>query len=85
MKLPDIKPCPFCGNAVAIGVYSSHELDELIYDDIVYDTTPSYAVVCSVNETSPVPTPNWRSGCGGSSGYSPTPEEAIAKWNRRTK
>lgn len=77
-----LKPCPFCGAKATI-ITNAHELKECANFD--YDNCPCneyeggscsyYTIVCSVNND----------GCGASSGYYPTIEQAINAWNRRAE
>lgn len=76
MEKIELEHCPFCGNNDAPKVLDQNEVNLLDEEDFDYVTHPYYAVVCSVNAK-----PN--KGCGASSGYYQTPEEAIAAWNRR--
>lgn len=77
--MEQLKACPFCGNTVAPTVMGASELSGCdCYTDSTY-----CVVVCSMNETSPVPLDYWHNGCGASGGYRPTADEAIAAWNRR--
>ena len=78
-----LKPCPFCGKLVAT-LSNAKELEDCsdFEDD---DRCPAcmdwsggcgyHTVVCGVTE----------GGCGASTGYFPTKEEAIAAWNRRAE
>lgn len=72
-------PCPFCGNSVAARAFTAHELSGCD----CYIDSPCFAVCCSINESAPTPMPNWKAGCGASSGYFATEAEAISAWNRR--
>ena len=65
-----LKACPFCGNDVA------PRLDQT--------DKHNFSVVCSmIDDESPVPTPGWKMGCGGHSGYRQTAQETIEAWNNR--
>ena len=78
----DLKPCPFCGENVAV-MTDAHDLEECsnFEDDNChcneFESHPCEykTVVCDVT----------RGGCGASSGYYPTEKEAIEKWNRRAE
>jgi hypothetical protein len=76
--MEELKPCPFCGNSVAVGVFDENEMD---YDSV--SENPFFTVCCSVHEHT-CQTPNWKTGCGAASGYARTKEQAIKKWNRRS-
>lgn len=69
----EIDSCPFCGMDNA-EMSTCQELEECECFEFC-ERREFYAVVCSVHT----------GGCGGSSGYSPTEEGAIKKWNRRCK
>jgi len=75
----NLLPCPFCGNDATIVVLDENDLCGC---DCVR-SKPYFAIVCSISEISPVPTADWKPGCGASSGFAPTGEEAAKKWNRR--
>lgn len=77
-----LKPCPFCGNNIGIGVFDENEMDIRDEDDCV--KTPYYSVCCSVNKFD-IEVPNWKPGCGSSSGFYETKEEAIIAWNNRVR
>lgn len=80
----EIKPCPFCGNDIAVTVLDQNEVDCIGESSNNYSKEPYFQVVCCMNEEySPVPIDNWHGGCGASSGYRKTREEAIEAWNRR--
>ncbi len=73
----ELKPCPFCGGVEHI----KPDFDEVFFDtkhlDDYFDeenaTWTGFYVICNDLE----------GGCGASSGYEHTEEEAIAAWNRR--
>lgn len=74
-------PCPFYG-AEATEITDVHDLEEcgnFEYEDCpceLYEDSGNfgyYTIVCSAN----------RGGCGSSSGYFPTKEQAIEAWNKR--
>jgi hypothetical protein len=81
--MEELKFCPHCGNTTAIACLNSNEIEYLLSGDNGYSASPYYAVVCSVNEYSQIPSSDWQTGCGASGGYAPTKEEAIEKWNER--
>ena len=64
-----LKPCPFCGKIVPVGVFLHSEIESL--DD--WDDEDYFAVCCSVQT----------GGCGAIGGYGETKEIAIELWNRR--
>lgn len=80
--MAELKPCPFCGKNVAV-MTDAHDLEECsnFEDDNChcneFESHPCEykTVVCAVT----------RGGCGASSGYYPTEEKAIEKWNRRAE
>ena len=66
-----LKKCPFCGGE-NVEFDTCKGLEDC--PDFTECINPSYhAVVCNVN----------KGGCGASSGFYPTKEEAAEKWNRR--
>lgn len=75
-----LKPCPFCGKQDPMVITDAHELESCAnYDD---ENCPAeneggccgfLTVVCDVT----------KGGCGATSGYAPTEEEAVEKWNKR--
>ncbi len=78
--MAELKPCPFCGKKVAV-MTNAHDLEECSNFEndnchcSEFESNPCEynTVVCDVN----------KGGCGASSGYYPTIEEAIEAWNRR--
>lgn len=72
-ELAGLLPCPFCGKSVAV-VWSSWSEDA---HDEFQENDECFEVVCDAHQ------PNGPGGCGASSGAGMTPEEAVAKWNRR--
>ena len=79
----DLKPCPFCGMNVAeptslleCELCANFEDDELCpnYDSCGSDGCGHF-VACNVN----------KGGCGASTGWYQTVEEAINAWNRRAE
>lgn len=73
-----LKSCPFCGKSVA-EIDDAKELGGCPYyddcDQAEYEQCEMHSVVCNVH----------RGGCGASSGYFFTAEEAISAWNRRAE
>lgn len=72
--MTELKPCPFCGKTDSLEVSDCGSLEECgMFEEcgeFAYKT-----VVCNVN----------KKGCGATSGYASTKEEAIEKWNTRTE
>ena len=72
MSDTELKPCPFCGKTVAKlsnckDLEDCENFEECGCDEIMH------TVVC-----------NWNNGgCGASTGYRKTENEAIEAWNRR--
>lgn len=70
-----LKPCPFCGKSVA-EIDDAKELGGCPYyddcDQAEYEQCEMHTVVCNVH----------KGGCGASSGYYDTVEDAVAAWNR---
>lgn len=75
--MPDeLKPCPFCGKAVAnVGTVAEHEYMDK--DSLGYEfSSTHFDVVCDYEN----------GGCGASTGKQyATPEEAIDAWNNRVE
>lgn len=69
--MKEIKACPFCGKSVAL-VMSDAEMG--------YDNNGQFIVVCPFYEDEDVD-----SGCGASSPWKYSQEEAVEAWNRRTQ
>lgn len=75
-----LKPCPFCGKSVATftdmkELEECFNYDQNICDDFDYWCKKYPLIVCDAT----------KGGCGASTGYSESKEEAIKKWNRRDK
>ena len=66
----ELKPCPFCGNAKRPRVM-----------DWEGEGCPGYVIICDAAGFDGDP----RLGCGASSGWGETPEEAAERWNRRAE
>jgi Lar family restriction alleviation protein len=62
-------PCPHCGAEKSLFVGTDEQIDEDLSAFTGY-----YAVCCS----------KLKGGCGSTSGYYPTEQEAVDNWNRRT-
>jgi len=71
-------PCPFCGKSEAIVLQSSGEY-ELENFEIDSGNDGQWHVVCAANKIGK----NGRMGCGASTGFSNSEEEAIEYWNTR--
>jgi hypothetical protein len=70
-----LAPCPFCSHTAAPKPWTYREMvGEDYWDD---GNADSFAVVCDAEK------PDGPGGCGGSGGFFPTEEAAIAAWNRR--
>jgi hypothetical protein len=74
----ELKPCPFCGNkTLKFAVVNNsndcgnHDTDACPCKDV--EQCGFIYVVCVAQ----------KGGCGASSGYYDTPEEAVQAWNRR--
>lgn len=68
-----LRECPFCGKSVA-RFTTVAETESCVYFESCYEPTCTMkAVVCSVNE----------GGCGASTGYHESEEDARRAWNRR--
>lgn len=67
-KLSQLRACPFCGREVA-KVMTAREL----FRDEGIEGIGGFYAICGVNE----------GGCGTSSGWHKTEEEAMEAWNRR--
>ena len=70
--MKELKPCPFCGGE-NIEISTCKELEDCANFEEC-QSIGFYSIVCNIN----------KGGCGASSGYYPTVEEAIEAWNRRT-
>lgn len=69
-----LKPCPFCGEDMSVFCYSAAQIGMLDEDDPNYDNAVfEFAVCCDFH----------LGGCGATSGYRDTAEEAVEAWNRR--
>ena len=71
-----LKPCPFCGEDTSVFCMSAAQIEMLDEDDPNYDNAVfEFAVCCDFH----------LGGCGATSGYRDTAEEAVEAWNRRTE
>lgn len=68
-------PCPFCGRSDTTKFWLSSEMHADCENDAGNDD--SVAVVCDAA------TPNGPGGCGASSGFAATYDEAADRWNQR--
>lgn len=66
-----LKPCPFCGNKNISVVVDNAEYSLGLTDE----TNKCFKVICSKTSC----------GCGASSGWRNTKQEAVDTWNSRTK
>lgn len=67
-----MKLCPFCGKTETLAIVDCIELEEC--DQFEHCDKDTYkTVACCYN----------KGGCGASSGYRPTEQEAIDAWNTR--
>ncbi len=73
-----LKSCPFCGKSVA-EIDDAKELEDCPYfddcDHAEYEQCSMHSVVCNIH----------KGGCGASSGYYVTVEDAVDAWNRRAE
>ena len=67
--MSELKPCPFCGNKKISVVVDNAEYSLGLVDE----SETSFKVMCSSTSC----------GCGASSGWHNTREEAINAWNTR--
>lgn len=76
----NLKPCPFCGQTEYLVVGTDVDLG--VSGEVLeaQSIEPGYYTVCCSAERAFYEPPR---GCGASSGYYPTKEEAMNKWNRR--
>lgn len=70
--MTELKECPFCRKTETLAIVDCIELEEC--DQFEHCDKDTYkTVVCRYDE----------GGCGASSGYRPTEQEAIDAWNTR--
>lgn len=70
----ELENCPFCGKYTAVKIASALEMGDCKHaEDCNELDCTSYCVVCDYTD----------GGCGASSRYARTPEEAAEAWNRR--
>ena len=79
--MQELKSCPFCGNIKNVRVLDSNQIEGIDKDNPNYSHCAFFAGVCSFNN--PNPNSMTKGGCGASSGYASTIEEATKKWNTR--
>lgn len=70
--MKELTPCPFCGNEKLVILDEGCNF-EIYENSEIFENIPNYAVCCDF----------YRGGCGATSGYRRTEEEAIEAWNRR--
>lgn len=75
----ELKPCPHCGKTESLRVGTDADFDDVDEDTV----TGWYQVCCSAYQD--YSSGRNDGGCGAASGYAPTREEAIEKWNRRAE
>ena len=68
--MAELKPCPFCNNKKISVVVDSAEYSLGLIDE----TDVHFKVICSTTSC----------GCGASSGWCNTEQEAVESWNTRT-
>lgn len=69
--MPELKPCPFCGSTTAPTVMNQNEAQWLDNDA----ENLSMVVCCAAKKF----------GCGASTGFCDTAEQAVEAWNTRTE
>lgn len=70
-EAPTLKPCPFCGSGTMV-ITECRELEECSNFECC-ENNGYYCIACNMNA----------GGCGASSGYRGSKEDAIRAWNRR--
>ena len=71
--MTELKPCPFCGKTnLFVGTEEEIELQDE-EDENYRVNSHTYCVCCDMH----------KGGCGASSGFRFTVDEAIEAWNRR--
>lgn len=79
-----LKPCPYCAKRVAV-LSCAKELEECKYfDKEGEDICPNFEWFAPPCKKIRVVCDFTKGGCGATSGYAGTIEEAIRKWNMRT-
>lgn len=73
-----IKRCPFCKKKDTLEIMTDHYIAYRQDED-----KENYQVVCAAGLAEPGE--EWRTGCGASSGFWETEEQAITAWNRRRR
>lgn len=74
----ELKPCAFCGKTESLIVGTDKEFTES-------EEGSGYYTVCCSAYSELTEDGRHDGGCGAHSGYAPTREEAIEKWNRRAE
>lgn len=69
----ELKKCPFCGKITPVTIATAEEMGDC-KDGADCIECGHFCAVCDYTE----------GGCGASSRYTRTPEEAAEAWNRRT-
>lgn len=72
----ELKPCPHCGKTESLIVGTDEEFGEVGFGEYYQVCCSAYMDFSSGRNDG---------GCGASSGYAATREEAIEKWNRRAE
>lgn len=68
--MPELKPCPFCGSMTAPTVMNE---SEALFNTDVDREDMSMVVCCAAKKF----------GCGASTGFCDTAEQAVEAWNMR--
>jgi len=76
----NFKKCPFCGKTETVRLQSASEYDIETYDIEHFDNDEQWHVVCDANE---INSNDGHGGCGASTGFFDSEENAINSWNTR--